>query len=85
MVERGIARDHYPIELDGQPAGHVTSGGPAPFLHKNIGLTYLPKDHCAAGTEFNVMIREKPVKAEVIPTPFCRRAKMSWSGPDTGL
>ncbi len=75
MAERGIARDQYPVELDGQRIGFVTSGSPAPFLHKNIGLTYLPADRSAAGTEFNVLIREKPVKARVVPTPFYRRAK----------
>jgi aminomethyltransferase len=75
MVDRGIARDHYPVELSGQRVGRVTSGGPAPFLKKNIGLTYLPIDWKAPGTEFSVIIREKPVKAQVVQTPFYRRAK----------
>jgi aminomethyltransferase len=74
MVERGIARDHYPIEFDGKQIGAVTSGSPAPFLKKNIGLAYLPFDRTAVGTEFKVVIREKPVKAQVVPTPFYRKA-----------
>ncbi|MGC9159714.1 MAG: glycine cleavage system aminomethyltransferase GcvT, partial [Terracidiphilus sp.] len=33
MVERGIARDGYPVlDLDGNRIGAVTSGSPAPFL-----------------------------------------------------
>jgi aminomethyltransferase len=75
MVERGIARDQYPVELEGRTIGVVTSGSPAPFLQKNIGLAYLPAARCAAGTEFNVIIRGKPVKARVVSTPFYRRAR----------
>ena len=73
ITERGIARDHYPVEVNGQRVGTVTSGSPAPFLKKNIGLTYLPTEMKAVGTEFSVVIREKPVRAHVVPTPFYRK------------
>jgi aminomethyltransferase len=73
MVDRGIARERYPIEIDGQHLGIVTSGSPAPFLKKNIGLAYLPIGCSAVGTSFNVIIREKSVQAQVVPTPFYRR------------
>jgi aminomethyltransferase len=73
MVERGIARDHYAVELDGLRAGTVTSGSPAPFLKKNIGFTFLPINKTSMGTEFSIIIREKAVKAQVVPTPFYRR------------
>lgn len=73
MVGRGIARDHYPVEIDGKRVSSVSSGSPAPFLNKNIGLAYMPADKKAVGTEFSVVIREKPVKARVVPTPFYRK------------
>jgi len=75
MVGRGIARDHYPVWIDGVPAGTVTSGSPAPYLQKNIGLTYLPIESTALGTTFDVEIRGKRIEARVVPTPFYRRAK----------
>jgi aminomethyltransferase len=75
MIDRGIARDHYPVEFSGQPLGRVTSGSHAPFLKKNIGLAYLPVDYKNLGTEFSVRIREKPVQAKVVSTPFYRRAR----------
>jgi aminomethyltransferase len=75
MIERGIARDGYPVRMDGEIIGKVTSGSPAPFLQKNIGLTYLPVDRCQVGTEFEVIVREKPVAARVVATPFYKRSK----------
>lgn len=73
MIDRGIARDHYIIERDGQRIGTVASGSYAPYLRKNIGLAYLPVDCRKFGTEFGVIIRKKEVKAQVVPTPFYRR------------
>jgi aminomethyltransferase len=74
MIERGIARDKYPIEMEGMPLGVVASGSYAPFLDKSIGLSYLPAKRGALETEFSVVIRKKSVKAKVVATPFYRRA-----------
>ena len=74
VTGRGIAREKYPVEKDGQPLGTVTSGSYAPFLKKNIGLAYLPTDLSTPGTEIGVIIREKSVGAQVVLTPFYRRA-----------
>jgi len=75
MLERGIARDHYPIFIGDAQVGHVTSGSPAPFLKKNIGLAYLPIEHTAVGSRFEVDVRGKRVAAQVVETPFYKRSK----------
>ena len=76
MVERGIARDGYKV-LDGagHEIGYVTSGSPAPFLKKNIGLAYVPPEFAAVGTSVKVEIRAQGVGAVVVPTPFYKRPK----------
>jgi aminomethyltransferase len=76
MIERGIARDGYPVlNADGAIIGVVTSGSPAPFLKKNIALAYVPADLAVVDNEVAVEIRGNPVKAKIIPTPFYRRPK----------
>ena len=73
MLGREIARDHYPVFVDGNEVGHVTSGSPSITLNKNIGLAYLPAGHAAVGTRFQVSIRGRLCEAEVVRTPFYKR------------
>ncbi len=75
MRGRGIGREGYEVQIDGSAAGWVTSGGPAPALNKNIGLCYLPVAQCEIGRVIQVMVRNQPVDAVTVPTPFYKRAK----------
>ncbi|MDH4220803.1 MAG: glycine cleavage system aminomethyltransferase GcvT [Candidatus Aminicenantes bacterium] len=73
LIDRGVARDHYPVFIRGEKVSEVKSGSYSPFLQKSIGLTYLPVEHTEVGTELEIEIRGKHVKAKVIPTPFYKR------------
>jgi aminomethyltransferase len=75
VVGRGIARHGYPVFLNGESSGAVTSGTYAPFLEKSIGLSYLPAATAAVGTDLEVDVRGRRVPARVVSTPFYKRAK----------
>jgi aminomethyltransferase len=73
LVDRGIARPHYPVFLEGTQTGLVASGTFSPLFKKSIGLVYLPSDKAVIGTEFEIGIRDKKVRAVVVPTPFYKK------------
>jgi aminomethyltransferase len=76
MIERGIARDEYRcMNEKGEPIGVITSGSPSPTLCKNIALAYVPPSMSAIGTTIYVEIRNQKAKAQVVTTPFYKRAK----------
>ena len=76
MMDRGIARDKYCCCNEaGEPIGAVTSGSPSPTMGKNIALAYVPPSYSAVGTVLYVEIRGQKCKAQVVPTPFYKRAK----------
>jgi glycine cleavage system T protein (aminomethyltransferase) len=75
MVDRGIARHGYEAYIGDTKAGVVTSGTQTPYLKKAIGMAYLPVEHAAPGTEFDVDIRGRRTRARVVPMPFYKRAK----------
>jgi aminomethyltransferase len=75
MLERLIARDGYVVSHDGQEVGRVTSGGPAPFLKKNIGMAYVPPELAVVGTKIEVVVRGQASPARIVELPFYKRPK----------
>lgn len=71
MTGRGIARQGYPVAtVEGEIVGEVTSGMPAPSLGKNLALALVRADLAKIGGELDVIIRGKPVRAQIVKTPF---------------
>jgi aminomethyltransferase len=69
---RGIARHDYPVTVEGENMGRVTSGTMSPTFNKAIGLALVLPE---VEDRFEVMIREKPVEARTVPVPFYKREK----------
>jgi aminomethyltransferase len=70
MVEKGVAREHYPVLYCGKEAGLVSSGMFSPTTKKYLGMAYVPREVSTPGTEIEILIRNKPVKARIVKKPF---------------
>src|SRR5881394_2531067 len=57
MLERGIGRHGYDAYIGDAKVGVVTSGTQTPHVKKAIGMVYLPPEHAALDTEFDVDVR----------------------------
>jgi len=74
MVEKSVPRAEYPVTAGGKTIGVVTTGMFSPTTSKYLGMAYVPPEFSALGTEIDILIREKPVKARVIKRPFYQPA-----------
>jgi aminomethyltransferase len=70
---RYIARHDYPIVVNGQKVGIVTSGTMSPTLSHPIALGYVGTEFAKIGQVVEVEIRGKLHPAAVVKKPFYRR------------
>ena len=75
MIDRGIPRHGYKVFSGETLIGEVTTGTQSPTLKKNVGLALLDKEFTELGTEVEVEIRSKRIKAVVAATPFYKRPR----------
>lgn len=73
MIDKGIPRTGYKVFYEEKEIGEVTTGTQSPTLKKNIGFALLATEYTAEGTEVEVEIRGKRLKAVLIATPFYKR------------
>ena len=69
MEGRGIPRAHYAVHAGWKKIGEVTSGTFSPTKKVGIALAYLDPSR-KIGDTVDVMIRDKPVAARIVKTPF---------------
>ncbi len=75
MIDKGIPRHGYPVYKNGQQIGEITTGTQSPTLKVNIGLGLIETQHADIGSEVEVEIRGKRLKAVTVATPFYKRQK----------
>lgn len=73
MRDRGIPRHGYEVTKLSEKIGVVTTGYFSPTLKKNIGLALIDSKYSALGTEIEIVIRGKSLKAGVISKKFYKR------------
>ena len=75
MRDDAIARHGYAVRIDGHDVGLVTSGTLSPTLNERIAMAYLPAADAALGSSVEVIVRDRPNRAEQVKLPFYRRPK----------
>lgn len=73
LLDRGIAREGYPVLQSDREIGKVTSGTFSPTLNKAIGFAFVESEFREPGTGFEIQIRQNRAKAKVVKLPFYRR------------
>ncbi len=75
MVDNAIPRAGYEVRADGAPVGHVTSGTLSPTLGTKIAMAMVPAELAGVGNAFEVVVRDRPYRAEQVKLPFYKRPR----------
>jgi len=76
MVDKTpIPRSGYEVMAEGAPVGRVTSGTLSPTLGTKIAMALVPAGMAGIGNAFEVVVRERPYRAEQVKLPFYKRPR----------
>jgi len=68
---RAPAREHSEItDANGSRIGVVTSGGYGPTVGGPVAMGYVASAYAAPGTAVNLLVRGKPLAAQIVQLPF---------------
>jgi len=78
ITDAGIARQGDLVQSeDGEVIGEVTSGTKTPTLERALGLARVSAPFSAVGTKVVMIVRGRPIKAEIVKIPFYSRLTRS--------
>jgi aminomethyltransferase len=75
MRENAIPRAGYPVQAEGRLVGTVTSGTLSPTLGTKIAMALVPAALAGIGNTFEVVVRDRPYRAEQVKLPFYKRPR----------
>jgi aminomethyltransferase len=75
MLDNAIPRSGYEVRAEGRPVGRVTSGTLSPTLGTKIAMARVTAEVAGVGNAFEVVVRERPYRAEQVKLPFYRRPR----------
>ncbi|HET7686979.1 MAG TPA: glycine cleavage system aminomethyltransferase GcvT [Candidatus Limnocylindria bacterium] len=75
MRENAIPRAGYAVRHEGRDVGAVTSGTASPTLGEKVAMAYVPAELAGVGNAFEVVVRERPYRAEQVKLPFYKRPR----------
>lgn len=70
LIDRGIARQGYEVQSNGESIGFITTGYALPTQPQVLALALIQTSHALLGEEVDIVIRSKLVKARVRDTKF---------------
>ena len=74
----------WPVEVNGEVIGKVTSAVYSPRLKKNIALAMVASAHSAVGTACTVQLTGETRNGTIVPKPFYDPKKQITAGSTTG-
>ena len=74
----------WPVEVNGEVIGKVTSAVYSPRLKKNIALAMVASAHSAVGTACTVQLTSETRSGTIVPKPFYDPKKQITAGSTTG-
>jgi len=75
MLDNAIPRAGYEVRADGEHVGRVTSGTLSPTLGTKIAMARVTAGAAGIGNAFEVVVRDRPYRAEQVKLPFYRRPR----------
>ncbi len=73
LKEKAVPRHGYPLLVNGENVGVVTSGTFSPSLEKGIAMGYVARQHAEIGTTLQIDVRGKALDATIVALPFLKK------------